>query len=161
MTNSKHPGETIREIMDRAGWSITQTAARLGCGSGTLSRLLNGRISVSANMALALEDIGWETASHWLQMQASCNLSEVQRTRAAAEPKPAKAPRVHVVLSSSVLQQIDEAVAGEAAHFAQSGDIDTSRPPNRSTWIRQAIIQRLGRERRRGPANLKADPAGS
>ena len=35
-----------------------ETAARLGCERGTLSRVLNGKAGVSANMALALEDIG-------------------------------------------------------------------------------------------------------
>ena len=44
-------------------------AARLGCQRGTLSRLLNGKAGVSANMALALEDIGWGAAEHWMRMQ--------------------------------------------------------------------------------------------
>ena len=45
--------------------SVTETALRLGCERGTLSRLLNGRAGVSASMARALEDIGWGTAEHW------------------------------------------------------------------------------------------------
>ena len=52
----------IRESMDDVGWNVTETAARLGCERGTLSRLLNGKAGESANMALALEDIGWGTA---------------------------------------------------------------------------------------------------
>ena len=51
-------GELIRESMDEVGWNVTETAARLGCERGTLSRLLNGKAGVSANMALALEAIG-------------------------------------------------------------------------------------------------------
>ena len=58
MLNPPHLGELIRESMDDAGWNVTQTAARLGCERGTLSRLLNGKAGVSANMALALEDVG-------------------------------------------------------------------------------------------------------
>ena len=42
--------------------------------SAELSRLLNGKAGVSANMALALEDIGWGTAEHWMRMQASYDL---------------------------------------------------------------------------------------
>ena len=65
--NPPHLGELIRESMDDAGWNVTETAARLGCERGTLSRLLNGKAGVSANMALALEDTGWGTADHWMR----------------------------------------------------------------------------------------------
>ena len=36
-------------------------------------------------MALALEDIGWGTADHWMRMQASYELAQARRDRAAAE----------------------------------------------------------------------------
>ena len=52
--------------MDAAGWNVTEPAARLGCERGTLSRPLNCSAGVSANMALALVDIGWGTAEHWM-----------------------------------------------------------------------------------------------
>ena len=55
MLNPPHLGEMIRESMDEVGWNVTETEARLGCARGTLSRLLNGKAGVSANMALALE----------------------------------------------------------------------------------------------------------
>ena len=64
MLNPPHLGELIRENMDEVGWNLTETAVRLGCARGTLSRLLNGKTGVSANMSLALEDIGWGTADH-------------------------------------------------------------------------------------------------
>ena len=66
---------------------MTETAARLGCERGTLSRLLNGKAGVSANMALALEDIGWGTADHWMRMQASSELAQARREKAAAEQR--------------------------------------------------------------------------
>ncbi len=84
MQNPPHLGELIRESMDDAGWNVTETATRLGCERGTLSRLLNGKAGVSANMALALEDIGWGTADHWMRMQASYDLAQARRDRAAA-----------------------------------------------------------------------------
>ena len=71
--------------MDDVGWNVTETAARLGCERGTLSRPLNGRAGVSANMALALEDLRWGTAEHWMRMQASCELAQARRERVAAE----------------------------------------------------------------------------
>ena len=86
MQNPPHLGELIRESMDDVGWNVTETATRLGCERGTVSRLLNGKAGVSANMALALEDIGLGgTADHWMWMQASYELALARRERIAAE----------------------------------------------------------------------------
>ena len=92
MLNPPHVGELIRESMEEAGWNVTGTAARLGCERVTLSRLLNGKAGVSANMALALEDIGWGTADHWMRMQASYELAQARRDRATAQ---GRGPEVH------------------------------------------------------------------
>ena len=85
MLNPPHLGELIRESMDDVGCNVAETAARLGCERGTLSRLLNGKAGVLANMALALEDIGWGTAEHWMRMQASYALAQARRNRSAGE----------------------------------------------------------------------------
>ena len=85
MLNPPHLGELVRESMDESGWTVTETAARLGCERGTLSRLLNGKAGVSAAMALALEDLGWGTAEHWMRMQASYELAQARRARATGD----------------------------------------------------------------------------
>ena len=83
MLNPPHLGELIREGLEETGWNVTETAARLNCDRGTLSRVLNGKAGLSATMALALEDIGWGTAEHWMRMQASYELAQERRKRAA------------------------------------------------------------------------------
>ena len=83
MLSPPHLGELIREGMEEVGWSVTETAGRLGCGRGTLSRVLNGRAGLSVNMALSLEAIGWGTAQHWMRMQASYELARARRLRRA------------------------------------------------------------------------------
>ena len=85
MLNPPHLGELIRECMDDEGWNVTETTARLDCERGTLSRLLNGKAVISVNMTLALEEIGWGTAEHWMRMQASYELVQARRERAATE----------------------------------------------------------------------------
>ena len=99
MRNPPHLGELIRESMDDVGRNVTETAARLGCERGTLSRLLNGKAGVSANMALALEDIGWGTAEHWMRMQAAYELAQTRREREAAERR---AGEMHALPSGDV-----------------------------------------------------------
>ncbi len=85
MLNPPHLGELIRESMDEVGWSVTETAAHLGCERGTLSRLLDGKAGVSANMALALEDLGLGTADHWMRLQASYELAQARRDHGRRE----------------------------------------------------------------------------
>ncbi len=71
--------------MDDVGWNVTETAALLGCERKILSRLLNGRAGLSENMVLALEEVGWSTADHWMWMQAARELAQARRKRTAAE----------------------------------------------------------------------------
>ena len=71
--------------MDEAGWTVGETAERLNCERGTLSRVLNGRAGVSANMALGLESIGWGTADHWMRMQAAYELAQARRQQRARD----------------------------------------------------------------------------
>ena len=89
MPNPPHLGELVRESMDEMGWNVTETAKRLACERGTLSRLLNGKAGVSAGMALALESLGWGTADHWMRMQASYELAQARRARSAAQREAA------------------------------------------------------------------------
>ena len=84
MLNPPHLGELVRESMEELGWTVTVTAKHLHCERGTLSRFLNGKAGLSANMALALEEIGWGTADHWMKMQASRDLAQARRARSAA-----------------------------------------------------------------------------
>ena len=100
MLNPPHLGELIRESMDEVGWNVTETAARLACERGTLSRLLNGKAGVSANMALALEDIGWGTADHWMRMQASYELAQARRDRTAVKSSEGIAARMNGGISA-------------------------------------------------------------
>ena len=86
MLNPPHLGELIRESMEESEWTVGETAVHLNCERGTLSRVLNGRAGVSANMALALESLGWGTADHWMRMQAAYDLAQARRRRTSGRP---------------------------------------------------------------------------
>ena len=45
------------------GWTVTETATKLGCTRQTL-------------MALALERIGWSNAAFWMRRQAQYDLTQ-------------------------------------------------------------------------------------
>ena len=86
MHDPAHPGESLRDAMLAEGWSVTETAAKLGCTRQTFSRLLNGRTGISPAMALALERIGWSNAAFWMRRQAHYDLAQerLRRDRAVA-----------------------------------------------------------------------------
>ena len=66
-----HPGEFIRaEIVDELGLSISRTAEILGVRRATLSALLNGKASLSPEMALRMEKAFDLNMALMLRMQA-------------------------------------------------------------------------------------------
>ena len=87
MLNPPHLGELIRESMDEVGWNVTQTAARLGCERGTLSRLLNGKAGVSANH-------GARAGGHWLGHGRSLD-ADAGELRAGGGAQGARMARGH------------------------------------------------------------------
>jgi addiction module HigA family antidote len=58
MHNPLHPGEIIKDILiDGAHLSVTDAANHLDISRTTLSRLLNGHIGISAEMAIRLSKL--------------------------------------------------------------------------------------------------------
>lgn len=66
-----HPGDFVRtEIVEELNLNVTQAAAILGIRRATLSDLLNGNASLSAEMALRLEKAFDLSMEMLLRMQA-------------------------------------------------------------------------------------------
>ncbi len=66
-----HPGDFIRtEVIEDLGLSVTRAAEILGVRRATLSDLLNGRASLSPEMALRLEKAFAVSMDMLLRMQA-------------------------------------------------------------------------------------------
>jgi addiction module HigA family antidote len=78
MKNPNHPGDIIRDCLDELGVSVTDGAKALGVTRATLSRLINGKAGVSAEMAVRLEKAIGSTAGFWLRLQLNYDLAEVQ-----------------------------------------------------------------------------------
>ncbi|MCY4487816.1 MAG: HigA family addiction module antitoxin [Deltaproteobacteria bacterium] len=84
MYDPAHPGEIIREAMEAEQWTVTEAAIRLGVTRTMLSRVLNGKASVSPQLALALERLGWSDAGHWVRMQGAYDLAQARKAESAA-----------------------------------------------------------------------------
>jgi addiction module HigA family antidote len=78
MFNPPHPGEVLREYLP-TGMQVNKAAQKLGVSRVTLSRVLNGRSSISADMALRLEASLGTSASMWVSMQADYDLWQARQ----------------------------------------------------------------------------------
>lgn len=68
MHNPAHPGEVLREFIP-AGMTVGDAARQLQVSRVQLSRLLNGRAAMTAEMALRVADWTGTTAESWLENQ--------------------------------------------------------------------------------------------
>jgi addiction module HigA family antidote len=73
--NPPHPGEVLWGLdMQPAGLSINAVAEKLGVDRKTISRIVNGRASISAEMAVLLGKAFKTSPALWLNMQAAYDL---------------------------------------------------------------------------------------
>lgn len=87
MHNPAHPGEVLREFL--GDLSVTEAADRLGVTRVSLSRIVNGKNGISADMALRLEAALGTSAEMWTGLQAQYDLWEAsQGTRPKVTPFP-------------------------------------------------------------------------
>jgi addiction module HigA family antidote len=78
MKNPNHPGDLIRDCLDELGVNVTDGAKALGVTRSALSRLLNRKAGVSAEMAVRLEKAIGGTAGFWLRLQLNYDLTRIQ-----------------------------------------------------------------------------------
>jgi addiction module HigA family antidote len=75
MFNPPHPGEVLQDTVLADGRiSVSEFARKLGVSRVALSRVVNGRAAISADMALRLAAALGGSAESWLQMQSAYDL---------------------------------------------------------------------------------------
>ena len=89
MHNPPHPGLVLREYLGKM--PVSTAAAHLRTSRVTLSRLLNGKAGISANMALRLAAAFGTSPELWMNMQSQYDLWQAMR-----EKRPVVRPFPHV-----------------------------------------------------------------
>ena len=80
MKNPAHPGRIVRSAcLEPLGLSITEGARILGVTRQTLTKIVNGRSGISAEMAIRLTKAFGSTAETWVRMQASYDLAQARK----------------------------------------------------------------------------------
>ena len=83
MHSPPHPGEVLADTVLRkdGGLTVTAFAKRLGVSRVALSRVVNGRAAVSAELAIRLAAALGGSAESWLNMQVAYDLWHAQKRR--------------------------------------------------------------------------------
>ena len=72
MYNPSHPGKILAYYLE--GRTVTEVARHMGVTRPALSRLLNGKAGVSADMALRISEAFNTEPDFWLRLQAQRDL---------------------------------------------------------------------------------------
>jgi addiction module HigA family antidote len=78
MNSPAHPGEVLREYMPE-NLSVTDAAKHLGVTRAALSRILNGKAGVSAEMDLLLSGALGTSSGFWSRMQVQFDIWQAKQ----------------------------------------------------------------------------------
>ena len=78
MYNPAHPGQVLREYLPE-GLSVTDAANHLGITRVALSRILNCKAGISAEMDLLLADALGTTAGFWSKIQVQYEIYQAKQ----------------------------------------------------------------------------------
>lgn len=80
MHNPPHPGGVIKRVcLQSLDLTVTEAAKHLGVERNTLSRLINEKAGISADMAVRLAAAFGGSAESWLRQQANYDLWHAQQ----------------------------------------------------------------------------------
>jgi addiction module HigA family antidote len=88
MHNPAHPGKILANYLQ--GRSVTEVARHLGVTRPSLSRVLNGKAGISADMALRLSEAFNTDPELWLRLQVQRDIWVASKKR-RAKVKPLSA----------------------------------------------------------------------
>ena len=90
MHNPAHPGEILKElVIEPTGVTITDVSEHLNISRKTLSKILNGRGSITPEMALRLElAFKKPSADHWLRLQNAYDLWAARQHQSMLQVRP-------------------------------------------------------------------------
>lgn len=89
----KSPGQLIESLLKQRDWTQRVLASVLGISESTLNKLISGRQSVTAEIAISLEEVFGADAARFLALQQHFDLA---RARLVSRPNPTRAMRAQL-----------------------------------------------------------------
>jgi HTH-type transcriptional regulator/antitoxin HigA len=89
----RSPDQLIDALLKEKGWTNRVLSLVLGMDETAVSRIVNGKRAIDADLAVILEEAFSVPAEHFLELQQSYDLSQA---RLAARPDPVRETRAHL-----------------------------------------------------------------
>jgi addiction module HigA family antidote len=87
--NPKHPGKMVKSLcLDPLGISVTEAAKALGISRPTLSKLINGKMGITPEMAIRLSIVFHTSDELWMNLQSGYDLWKMQKQKKKLHLKP-------------------------------------------------------------------------
>lgn len=87
--NPKHPGKLIKTLcLDPLNLSVTDAAKALDISRPTLSKLINGKMNITPEMAIRLSIVFHTSDELWINLQAGYDLWKAQQHKKKLHLKP-------------------------------------------------------------------------
>ena len=101
--NPRTPGQLVTTLLKERGWTKRTLAIVLGVDEATITRLVTDKRSISAELALLLEEVFGVEADRFLTLQKEYDL---QLARISFRPDPGRAVRAQVFGSLPIAEMI-------------------------------------------------------
>jgi len=87
MANPAHPGEILREALDGLEFSQAAFAEMIGINRVNLSKIINGRAGVSADVDVRLAQVLGTNIGFWVALQSNYDLAQAVKALAKSGRK--------------------------------------------------------------------------
>ena len=95
MEHIKTPGQLIEFLLNERGWSQVLLSSILGKDASTVSKLVTGKLDISPELAVLLEEAFSLPAEKFLEVQQNFDLAKA-RFAVTPDPRRTKIGRAHV-----------------------------------------------------------------
>jgi HTH-type transcriptional regulator / antitoxin HigA len=111
-TEHKTPGQLIEALLVQRGWTQSVLAVVLEISKSTMNKLISGTQTVTAEIAITLEEVFNVPAERFLELQQKFDLS---KARIVSRPNPARAARAQLFGGLPVAEMIKRGWLGAAS----------------------------------------------
>lgn len=88
MYNPPHPGRILKEALENVPTTVTDFAAHLGVSRVNLSRVLNCRAGITAEMSIRIGEAFGQSPDIWFKMQNAHDFWQASQTRKRRKIRP-------------------------------------------------------------------------
>lgn len=99
----KTPGQLVERLLEERGWTKRVLASVLGMGESSLNKLIAAKQPVTAEVALALEEVFQVDAARFLSLQKDIDLATA---RLVTRPDPGRAVRAQLFAGLPIAEMI-------------------------------------------------------